>query len=105
MIAKYIGDSADYAKDQPFALSVQKMTGRIYKPGKDANGWIDKEGTQDNRFMVWGSGISSVPYKVYASADEVVKDWLPVNWNDVQANALLSHMTSKDAQILKNAKA
>lgn len=96
MTAKYVGTGKDYAKDQPFALNVTKMTGRIYKPGKDSQGqWIDKEGVPDNRFMVWGVFPSIVEYKVYASADEVVKDWKPTNWNDVQANAMVKFLTDK----------
>lgn len=95
MEATYIGKTNDdLSNGKIYNVSIEKMHGRIYKPEKDQNGWLDKEGVPDNRFMVYSASAykGEVPYLVYDSAEDVVKDWKPSNWNDVQATTLRSQL-------------
>lgn len=92
MDAKYIGPANEVLlPDSTHSISVVKFTGKRYKPGKDAKGkWLDTVGEPDDRFMVSNPSAYTglVPYTVYASASEVLKDWTPSNWNDQQAHSL-----------------
>lgn len=79
MQATYIGQEKEgLTKGDVYQLTITKFNGRRYKPGKDSNGWIDKVGEPDNRFMVYGG----VPYSVYESGQAVLNDFKPANSND-----------------------
>jgi hypothetical protein len=78
MNAIYIGETnEDYVNGKQYALRTQKFTGRIYKPGKDANGkWLDKEGEPDNRMMVWKDGFAINPaLKVFNDYNAISTDF------------------------------
>jgi hypothetical protein len=96
MQATYIGETNDQLKSgEVVQVTVAKFTGRRYKPGKDQSGWLDKEGELDNRFMVYGG----VPYKVYETASDVLKNFRPANDNDVSAVLLKRFTMVKEVPI------
>lgn len=62
-----------FQKGERLLIQIQKMTGRIYKPGKDLQGkFIDKEGVPDNRFMVFNKDYYAVvtEEQLHSSFDE-----------------------------------
>lgn len=59
----------DFVEGKNYHVSIQRMTGRMYKPGKHiVNGkqeWIDKEGQPENKIMIFtGSAYCCRPLEV-----------------------------------------
>lgn len=64
---------SDDPDGRSLTIHITKMTGRIYKQGKDSNGkWIDTVGEPDNRYQVY----NDVPHKVYPDRESIKRDFI-----------------------------
>lgn len=70
--------------DKELLVNIVKMTGRIYKAGKNEKGkFIDTVGEPDNRYQVYAELGYDYPHKVFNDKESIKKNFVltPSNTN------------------------